>query len=156
MHSEAEFRKSICSLLQVFFFIITCSFSVFLLNILYYCLKVYMNLLCSCLLYIMVLIFYPFTQIFIIGHKGKTIIGVKGVYNSYKKISMLHFCNWKKKCTLKQNFCSGKFVNPLWPIIKIWLAVLGFILNKLPFQRYEVPTMLLEKVSIHTDSPFVH
>ena len=37
------------------------------------------------------------------------------------------------------------------------LAVLGFILNKLsPFQRYEVPTMLLEKVSIHTESPFVH
>jgi hypothetical protein len=31
-----------------------------------------MNLLCSCVLYIMVLIFYPFTQIFIIGHKGLT------------------------------------------------------------------------------------
>ena len=36
------------------------------------------------------------------------------------------------------------------------LAVLGFILNKLPFQRYEVPTMLLEKLSMHTESPFVH
>ena len=36
------------------------------------------------------------------------------------------------------------------------LAVLGFVLNKLPFQRYEVPAMLLEKVSIHTESPFVH
>ena len=31
-----------------------------------------MHLLCSCVLYIMVLIFYPSTQIFIIGHKGKT------------------------------------------------------------------------------------
>jgi hypothetical protein len=31
----------------------------------------------------------------------------KGVFNSYKKISMLHLCNWKKKCTLKQNFCSN-------------------------------------------------
>ena len=31
------------------------------------------------------------------------------------------------------------------------LAVLGFIFNKLPFQRYEAPTMLLEKVSIHTE-----
>ena len=28
-----------------------------------------MNLLCSCVLYISVLIFYPFTQICIIGHK---------------------------------------------------------------------------------------
>jgi hypothetical protein len=27
------------------------------------------------------------------------------------------------------------------------LAVLGFILNKLPFKWYEVPTMLFEKVS---------
>jgi hypothetical protein len=36
------------------------------------------------------------------------------------------------------------------------LADLGFILNKLPFQRHEAPTMLLEKVSIHTESSFVH
>ena len=42
-----------------FFFIITCSFSVLVEN---YCVPVY----CTC----MVLIFYPFTQIFIIGHKG--------------------------------------------------------------------------------------
>ena len=41
-------------------------------------------------------------------------------------------------------------------IFYLSLAVLGFILNKVPFQRYEVPTMLLEKVSIHTESPFVH
>ena len=41
-------------------------------------------------------------------------------------------------------------------IFYLSLAVLGFILNKLLFQRYEVQTMLLEKVSIHTESPFVH
>ena len=34
-------------------------------------------------------------------------LGEKGVFNSYKKISMLHFCNWKIKCTLKHNFCSN-------------------------------------------------
>jgi hypothetical protein len=31
------------------------------------------------------------------------------------------------------------------------LAVLIFIMNKLPFKWYKVPTMLLEKVSIHTE-----
>jgi hypothetical protein len=59
----------ICSLLQVFF-IITCSFSVFVENCILLpmsykwicCVPVY----CTC----MVLIFYPFTQIFIISHKG--------------------------------------------------------------------------------------
>jgi hypothetical protein len=35
-------------------------------------------------------------------------LGGKGVFYSDKKISMLHFCTWKKKCTLKHNFCSGK------------------------------------------------
>jgi hypothetical protein len=37
-------------------------------------------------------------------------LGGKGVFYSYKKILMLHFCNWKKKCTLKENVCSGKIV----------------------------------------------
>ena len=36
------------------------------------------------------------------------------------------------------------------------LAVFRFILNKLPFKRYKIPTMLLEKVSIHTEIIFVH
>ena len=53
-----------------FFFIITCSFSVFVENCILLpmrnkwicCVPVY----CTC----MVLIFYPFTQIFIISHKG--------------------------------------------------------------------------------------
>jgi hypothetical protein len=36
------------------------------------------------------------------------------------------------------------------------LAVFRFILNKLPFKWYKVPTMLLEKVSIHTEILFVH
>jgi hypothetical protein len=34
-------------------------------------------------------------------------LGEKGVFNSYQKISMLHFCNWKNKFTLKQKFCSN-------------------------------------------------
>ena len=36
------------------------------------------------------------------------------------------------------------------------LAVFRFILNKLPFKWYKVPTMLLEIVSIHTYILFVH
>jgi hypothetical protein len=36
------------------------------------------------------------------------------------------------------------------------LAVFRFILNKLLFKWYKVPTMLLEKVSIHTKILFVH
>jgi hypothetical protein len=32
----------------------------------------------------------------------------------------------------------------------------GFILNNLPSKWYKVPTMLLEKVSIHTEILFVH
>jgi hypothetical protein len=36
------------------------------------------------------------------------------------------------------------------------LAVFGFILNKLPFKWYKVPTMLLEKVSVHTEILFVY
>jgi hypothetical protein len=33
----------------------------------------------------------------------------RNTYNffCFKKNSMLHFCTWKKKCTLKQNFCSN-------------------------------------------------
>jgi hypothetical protein len=62
-------RNSICSLLQVFC-IITCSFSVFVDNCILLpmrykwicCVPVY----CTC----MVLIFYPFTEIFIISNKG--------------------------------------------------------------------------------------
>jgi hypothetical protein len=65
MHTE----YSICSLLKVFF-IITCSFSVFVEN----CILLPMRykwicrvpVYCTC----MVLIFYPFIQIFIISHKG--------------------------------------------------------------------------------------
>ena len=36
------------------------------------------------------------------------------------------------------------------------LAVFRFILNKLPFKWYKVPTMLLERVSIYTEIIFVH
>jgi hypothetical protein len=36
------------------------------------------------------------------------------------------------------------------------LAIFRFILNKLPFKWYKIPTMLLEKVSIHTEILFVH
>ena len=36
------------------------------------------------------------------------------------------------------------------------MAVFIFILNKLAFKWYKVPTMLLEKVSIHTEILFVH
>jgi hypothetical protein len=36
------------------------------------------------------------------------------------------------------------------------LAVFRFILNKFPFKWYKIPTMLLEKVSIHTYILFVH
>ena len=35
-------------------------------------------------------------------------LGGKGVFYSYKKILMLHLK--KKKCTVKQNVCSGKIV----------------------------------------------
>jgi hypothetical protein len=35
------------------------------------------------------------------------------------------------------------------------LAVFRFNLNKLPFKWYKVPTMLLEKVSMHTEILFV-
>ena len=41
-------------------------------------------------------------------------------------------------------------------IFFISLAVFGFILNKLPFKWYKVPTMLLENVSINTEILFVH
>jgi hypothetical protein len=40
-----------------------------------------------------------------------------------------------------------KFASDLWQIRFLSLAVLGFILNKLPFKWYEVPAMLFEKVS---------
>ena len=36
------------------------------------------------------------------------------------------------------------------------LAVFRFILNKLPLNDIKYPTMLLEKVSIHTEILFVH
>jgi hypothetical protein len=41
-------------------------------------------------------------------------------------------------------------------IFFLLLAVFRFILNRLPFKWYKVPTMLLEKVSIHTEFLFVH
>jgi hypothetical protein len=41
-------------------------------------------------------------------------------------------------------------------IFFLLLAVFIFILNKLAFKWYKVPTMLLEKVSIHTEILFVH
>ena len=68
MHTEIPFVHCY----KLFFLCLLVLFPLFLLKILYYCLKVLMNLLCSCVLYIMVLTFYLFTQIFIIGHKGKT------------------------------------------------------------------------------------
>jgi hypothetical protein len=39
---------------------------------------------------------------------------------------------------------------------KLSLAVFIYILNKLAFKWYKIPTMLLEKVSIHTEIIFVH
>ena len=41
-------------------------------------------------------------------------------------------------------------------IFFLLLAVFIFILNKLAFKWYKVPTVLLEKVSIHTEIIFVH
>jgi hypothetical protein len=47
-------------------------------------------------------------------------------------------------------------INWLFLLILLSLAVFGFMLNKIPFKWYKVPTMLLEKVSIHTEIIFVH
>jgi hypothetical protein len=44
----------------------------------------------------------------------------------------------------------------LWIVYYKSLAVFRFILNKLPFKWYKIPTMLLEKVSIHKEILFVH
>jgi hypothetical protein len=35
-------------------------------------------------------------------------LGEKGVFYSYKKISMLHFCNWKKNALWSRIFVLGK------------------------------------------------
>jgi hypothetical protein len=56
----------------------------------------------------------------------------------------LWIVNYKHKFTIAINF------------FFILLAVFIFILNKLAFKWYKVPTMLLEKVSIHTEILFVH
>jgi hypothetical protein len=47
-------------------------------------------------------------------------------------------------------------INLLLLLIFLSLTVFGFILNKLPCKWYKVPTMLLEKVSMHTEILFVY
>ena len=55
----------------------------------------------------------------------------------------LWIVNYKHKFIIAINFC-------------LLLAVFKFILNKFPFKWYKVSTMLLEKVSIHTEILFAH
>jgi hypothetical protein len=57
-------------------------------------------------------------------------------------------------CSLWIVYYKYKFIIAI--IFFLSLAVFRFILNKLPFKWYKVPTMLLEMVSIHTEILFVH
>ena len=59
------------------------------------------------------------------------------------------------KLKIETKMRKGKYVSKMKTVI-ISLAIFRFILNKLPFKWYKIPTMLLEKVSIHTEILFVH
>jgi hypothetical protein len=94
-------------------FIVTSFFLLFapflcLLKIVYYCLKVYISLLHSCVLYMHgfdfsvdyrttgilgLLIKFLTVYLCITFHFFALALGGKGVFYSYKKIVMLHFCN---------------------------------------------------------------
>jgi hypothetical protein len=107
----------------------------------------------------MVFIFYTFTQIFI----WYRVIRVLPRW----QISLWHFrclrmgqidvITYKyviNTCITFHFFALN--INLLLLLTFLSLAVFRFILNKLPFKWYKVPTMLLEKVSMHTEILFVH
>ena len=75
-----------------------------------------------------------------------------------KNMFLLKFFENNHKCV--PFACFGLFITKinllLLLIFFLSLAVFRFILNKLPLNDIKYPTMLLEKVSIHTEIIFVH
>ena len=76
------------------------------------------------------------------------------IYHTDEEYFLLKILENSHKCALFGLFITN--INLLLQLIFLSLSVFGFSLNKIPFKWYKVPTMLLEKVYIHTEIIFVH
>jgi hypothetical protein len=137
-----------------------------LLKIVYYCLwGINEFVVFLCIVHVWFWFFYPFTQIFIISHTGTIFFLIKR-FRCYIFVPENKNALWNRILVLGKNCpCMtnnknlSKRIKKSKPykhkciiaiIIFLLLAVFIFILNKPAFKWYKVPTMLLEKVSIHT------
>ena len=78
----------------------------------------------------------------------KIFLSVNWIYHTDEEYFLLKFFENNHKCVLWIVYYKHKFIISINFFLS--LAVFRFILNKLPFKWYKVPTMLLEKVSIYT------
>jgi hypothetical protein len=90
-----------------------------------------------------------------LGRSIKFFLSVNWIYRTDEEYFLLNFFENNHKCVPFGLLITKKNLLLLL-IFFLSLAVFRFILKKLPFKWYKIPTMLLEKVSIHTEILFVH